>query len=222
LIARTIAYFELETDVTEFEWKTRSHDLPSDLGARLHAQGLVAQEQESVMVGEAALLAADHPLPLDVTLRRVGFDADGTRHSETRIRADIAAVLETQRLAFERPIHQTVDSMYSRVVEHPEAVELWVAVATDAVSGDQTVISTGRLVTVPGTEFAGIWGGATLPAWRLQGIYRALTAARAGSALTKGIRYLQSDSTDYSKPILERSGFLHITSTTPYVWTRPA
>ena len=40
--------------------------------------------------------------------------------------------------------------------------------------------------TGPGTEFAGIWGGATRPEWRGRGIYRALTAARARSALRTG------------------------------------
>ena len=35
---------------------------------------------------------------------------------------------------------------------------------------------------VPGTAFAGLWGGATRPAWRSRGVYRALTAHRAHSA----------------------------------------
>ncbi len=39
------------------------------------------------------------------------------------------------------------------------------------------------LEPVRGTDFAGIWGGATREEWRGRGIYRALTAARARSAL---------------------------------------
>ncbi len=220
LIARTIAFFEDQTIVGTFEWKTRSHDLPADLGARLRAHGLVAEPMESVMVGEASLLALACPLPAGVTLRRIGFDADGTRQSEPQIRSDIERMLETQRLVFASPGHNTVDSLYAGVTDHADLVELWVAVAADPTSRQEIVVTTGRLELVPNTQFAGIWGGATRPEWRHQGIYRALTAARARAALGKGTRYIYSDSTGYSRPILERSGFLQVTSTTPFVWTR--
>jgi predicted GNAT family acetyltransferase len=73
---------------------------------------------------------------------------------------------------------------------------------------------------VPGTRFAGIWGGSTRPEWRGRGIYRALTAERARSALRTGTRYINSDSTEFSRPILERSGFVKVSTTTPYVWRR--
>ena len=61
---------------------------------------------------------------------------------------------------------------------------------------------------------------ATLEAWRGRGIYRALTAARARSALRLGKRLVNSDSTEYSRPILERSGLLKVSTTTPYEWRR--
>jgi predicted GNAT family acetyltransferase len=71
---------------------------------------------------------------------------------------------------------------------------------------------------VAGTEFAGIWGGATRPGWRRRGIYRALTAARARSALARGKRLIHSDSTEGSRPILERAGLVRVSTTTPYEW----
>jgi GNAT superfamily N-acetyltransferase len=81
------------------------------------------------------------------------------------------------------------------------------------------VVSAARLEFEPGTEFAGLWGGATLAAWRGKGIYRALVAHRARVATARGTRYLQVDATEDSRPILERLGFTAITTTTPYVWT---
>ena len=57
-------------------------------------------------------------------------------------------------------------------------------------------------------------------AWRGRGIYLALTAARAHSALAHGKRLLHSDSTEYSRPILERAGMRTVSTTTPYRWTR--
>jgi hypothetical protein len=38
--------------------------------------------------------------------------------------------------------------------------------------------------------------------------------------MARGIRYLQSDSTEFSRPILERAGLLKVSTTTPYVWRR--
>jgi hypothetical protein len=65
-------------------------------------------------------------------------------------------------------------------------MELWVAEA------EGQIVSAGRLEPVPGTDFAGIWGGATREEWRGRGIYRALTAARARSAIRLD-RVLASD-----------------------------
>jgi hypothetical protein len=35
-----------------------------------------------------------------------------------------------------------------------------------------------------------------------------------------GAVYLHSDCSDMSRPILERSGLVPVTTTTPYLWTR--
>lgn len=75
---------------------------------------------------------------------------------------------------------------------------------------------------VSGTDFATLWGGGTLPAWRRRGIYRALVVYRANLAAARGFRYLQVDASSESRPILERLGFLAVTTTTPFVWTPPA
>lgn len=82
------------------------------------------------------------------------------------------------------------------------------------------MVSAGRLEPVPGTDFAGMWGGATLPEWRGRGIYRALTARRAQSAHARGKTLINSDSTEFSRPILERSGLIKVSTTTPYRWVR--
>lgn len=43
--------------------------------------------------------------------------------------------------------------------------------------------------------------------------------ARNLPAAARGVRFLQVDASDDSRPILERLGFVAITTTTPYVWT---
>ena len=47
-------------------------------------------------------------------------------------------------------------------------------------------------------------------------------AARARSAIRHGKRYITSDATEFSRPILERSGLVKVSTTTPYEWTRRA
>ena len=42
-----------------------------------------------------------------------------------------------------------------------------------------TPIAEARIEFHPGTRFASLWGGATLPAWRGRGVYRTLVAYRA-------------------------------------------
>lgn len=187
--------------VVEVEWKTRGHDGVRDaLHEALVEHGFVPQEPESIMIGAAELLALDLPLPEGVVLRSV------TEPDDVR-RATAAA----DELFGEEPSeHHVVDAL-DRIAR---GAEVWVAEA------DGVVVSTGRLESVPGTDFAGIWGGATRPEWRRRGVYRALTAARARSALRRGVRWINSDSTEWSRPILERSGFTKVSTTTPYEWHR--
>ncbi len=76
---------------------------------------------------------------------------------------------------------------------------------------------------MPELGFATLWGGGTLPGWRGRGSYRALVAERAARARARNIRYLQVDASPSSRPILERLGFLAVTTTTPFqVEAQPA
>ncbi|MDL2345281.1 GNAT family N-acetyltransferase [Deinococcus sp. MIMF12] len=205
LIAQTVEHYAADPAITSAEWKTRGHDAPADLPDRLRAHGFEPQEQETVMVGEARHLAGPVTLPGGVRLRRIDDQPDPL--------PDVTRAADTHSRVFGLPFRP--EELMRRLEERRGWTELWIAETADQV------VCVGRLEVVPDTEFAGLWGGGTLPEWRGQGIYRALTAARAGSALGRGVRYLHSDSTDASRPILERSGLLPVTTTTPYVWERP-
>jgi ribosomal protein S18 acetylase RimI-like enzyme len=203
LVTQTVAHYEADPEVSSFEWKTRGHDGVPELHDILVAHGFVADEPESVMIGRAQDLVTDVPLPDGVTLRRVSQPDDVRR------------MVELQDEVFGHPSPGMVDELLSRLASGKDDVELWVAEAAGQV------VCAGRLDPVEGTDFAGIWGGVTHPAWRRRGIYRALTAERARSALRRGKTLINSDSTKYSRPILERSGFVKVTTTTPYEWRRP-
>jgi hypothetical protein len=189
--------------ISEVEWKTRSHDSADGLGEALVEEGFHEGDPESVMIGEAVSLVVDVDLPEGVALRRV------TTGPEIRAAAE---VLET--IFGNDAWGRMVPELTERITGGDPDVELWVAEA----GGD--VIGSGRLECIPDTQFAGIWGGGMLPEWRGRGIYRALTAQRARSALARGRRWLHSDSTPMSRPILERSGMVRVTGTTPWTWRR--
>lgn len=214
LIERTVAHFRDDTSVPMFEWKSRGHDEPAVLGERLIAAGLVPDEVETVMIGDATGLA-EAPVPDGVVVRRVDNAPDRV--------AVLTAAVEMQRRVF--GAGPSVEDVLARLASSGDEAQFWVAQEASGqdVSGqDPVVISAGRLEFVPGTEVAGLWGGATDPAYRGRGIYRALTAARARATLDRGYRYLHSDCTAMSRPILERSGLRAVTTTTPYVWSRAA
>jgi GNAT superfamily N-acetyltransferase len=91
------------------------------------------------------------------------------------------------------------------------------ALHPEKMAGDQPVCSA-RIEFLPGTSFASLWGGGTLPGWPGQGIYRALIAYRTQLAAARGYRYLYVDASPDSQPILARLGFSRLARTTPYVW----
>ncbi len=204
LVAQALDHYREDPEITHVEWKTRGHDRAPGLHEALLQNGFERQEPEAIMIGRAQLLDVDARPPAGVTLRQVWEEAD------------VRAMAAMQDMVFDGTISDQSAPALLRRLALGDGMELWVAEA------DGQIVSAGRLEPVAGTDFAGIWGGATLEAWRRQGIYRALTAARARSALAAGKALLHSDSTEYSRPILERSGFLKVSTTTPYHWRRLA
>ncbi len=203
LVAEATAHFRDGTDVGAVEWKTRDHDVAPGLEAALAENGYVADDPESIMIGEATALVADVPVPDDISIHPA-ITSD-----------DLWAANEMQGRVFDDPLWRTRAEEAVRRFEAGEQQGFWIA-----VDAEGAVVCAGRLEPVDGTDFAGIWGGATLPEWRGRGIYRAMTARRAQVALDLGKRFINSDSTPYSRPILERSGFVAVSTTTPWSWTR--
>lgn len=164
------------------EWKYYSHDGP-ELRERLLAAGLEPEDEETVVVAEAASIA---PPPDDVELR---FATDEFDELAARI--------------FGRRAHGLPKN----------------AVAVVAIV-DGEPVSGGRVDFEDGVEFAGLFGGVTVPEYRRRGLYRATVAKRAELARERGYRWLYSDALPTSRPILERLGFVPITTTTPFVIPR--
>jgi len=199
VITATIERFAL-LGMGEWEWKHYSYDRPADLARRLLTAGFTPEPAEALMVAEIAELALEVPPPAGVELRAVtdqqGVDALVRVHDE---------VFGEDHSAFGR-------QLLGRLGRHPSTVA-----AVVAVSGN-TPICAGRVEFHPGTEFASLWGGGTLPGWRGRGVFRSLVAYRAALAADRGLRYLQVDASPESRPILQRHGFVELATTTPFIW----
>jgi GNAT superfamily N-acetyltransferase len=184
----------------EFEWKLYGHDKPEGLGKRLRAAGFVAQPEETLMIAELGDLALDAQPP------------EGVRLLPVTDRAGVDLVADVHEQAFGTDSTRMRHQLLAQLTGDEDNV-----VAVVALAGDVPV-SAARMEMVPGTRFAGLWGGGTVDSWRRRGIYRALVAHRARVAAERGYRYVQVDATSQSRPVLARLGFEPLTTTTPYVY----
>jgi GNAT superfamily N-acetyltransferase len=183
------------------EWKLYAHDGPADLAERLTAAGLRPEPVETVLVAEIADL--DLPVAAPAGVRVVGVDDA----------AGVETMLQVHDAVFgPGTTHPwVIDGVRTALDLRPPPIEAVIAWAGDVA------VSAGRVEFSEGTEFAGLWGGGTLPAWRGRGVFRALVGHRAVLARDRGFRYLQVDAMPASGPILERMGFHALAETTPWV-----
>ena len=194
-----------------FEWKHHGYDLPSNLPERLRAAGFEPEDEETLMAGEVAevrerLASAPAPAPEGVTVRRLREDPDGRAADWSMVNAVHSAVWDEDSSGLVREVsaEHAADS---------SAMSVWVAEVDDGM-----LVCAAWVRFHEGTEFASLWGGSTLEQWRGRGIYKALVSRRADEAAERGVRYLQVDASDESRPILERLGMHKLTSTTPWMW----
>lgn len=177
------------------EWKLYGHD-PPDLPERLRAAGLQSDDEEAVLVAETASIPAPQ--------------------SEVTV-ATTPELVELFTALADRVFGHPSPGIGRRLLkaleqEQPSALATVVVVDGEAVSG-------GRVDFPDNADFAGMYGGVTLPEYRGRGFYRATVAERARLARERGFRWLYVDALPTSRPILERLGFTQITTTTP--WTFP-
>jgi GNAT superfamily N-acetyltransferase len=181
-----------------WEWKHYSYDQPPDLPDRLLAAGFTPQPAEALLVAEIADLTLDVPPPPAVELLPV-VDKHG-----------VEAVVSVHDEVFGGDYSALGRTLLAGLARQPGS-----AAAVVAVAGRRP-IAAGRLEFHPGTDFASLWGGGTLPAWRGRGVFRSLVAHRATLASARGFRYLQVDASKDSRPILQRLGFVELATTTPF------
>ena len=193
-----------------FEWKVYSHDMPPDLLERLRRRGFQIGPREAALVCDLSgppswIAGGDRDADRDVIVRRI---------EQARQIDDFRRVAEA---VFGKDYSFTCDELAAALRAGSTEHRGYVAYASPA--GEP--VSVGRLYTSPGSLFAGLYGGGTLPPYRGRGFYRAVVAARARDALAAAARYLIVDALPMSRPILEHMGFRWIADTWPCEWRAP-
>jgi GNAT superfamily N-acetyltransferase len=172
-----------------FEWKVYSHDTPADLKERLMARGFALDETEAILVLDLGELPATLAGRQRHDVRRV-VDTDGLR--------DLLAV---RQAVWGDDTTGLEERLIRELRDQPDRTSCYVAYV-DAVAA-----SAARLNFDPNSQFASLWGGSTVPAFRKQGLFTSLVAVRAQEARQRGARFLTVDARPMSRPILERLGF---------------
>jgi hypothetical protein len=178
------------------EWKTYGHDVPTELPGRLLAAGFRADDAESV---------------LTVPLTRIAAFGGGTPHDIRRVH-DLADYAEVSRQIGRTNVEEEAQQLAAVMRDTPDRLSVYVAY----VDGEPA--SCGRVYFHPGSPFAELAGGRTIPTRRRLGLFTALVAARLHEARDRGCTHAIVDALPTSEPILTKRGFERLTTTTPYLY----
>jgi ribosomal protein S18 acetylase RimI-like enzyme len=187
----------------EFEWKVFDHDSPPDLRDRLSKRGFEVEEAEALMV-------------LDTEAAPEFFssvDLSSVQRLDNPEEIDGIVRMENEVWGTD---HARLGQWLARDMrEYPDQLSVYI------VPADGRVVSAAWVYFHPPTQFASLWGGSTLPAYRRRGYYTALLVARAREARERGFRFLYVDASPMSRPILEKHGFQFLGFSTPCKWNPP-
>ncbi len=192
VIQEQIAYFRPMGQ--QFNWKVYDQDEPSDLRERLIRHGFEPDEPDAVMVLDLRETPPSLLKPAMVDLRTITN------------REQLADVIRVE----EQVWGGNFAWMYNRMGSHleiPGYLSVYVAYVEDQPA------CTGWTYFYPNSQFAGLWGGSTVPEYRHQGLYTAVLAARVQEAIRRGYRFLTIDAGPMSRPIVALHGFRLLTYT---------
>lgn len=188
VIKSEIQYFSSRN--LPFSWKVYDYDTPPSLLEILTREGFTPDPPDALMIFDTAEVEQNRFPSTEHILCRI---------DEDRL-VDVAQVLESVWGG-------NFDWIFQRLGAHlriPGYISIFVAYIENQPG------CAGWTYYPPGSEFASLWGGSTIPALRSRGLYSAVLEARIQEAVSRGIRYLVTDASPMSKPVLEHFGFFQL------------
>lgn len=191
VIRREIDYFRQLGH--NLEWKLYEHDTPADLKARLEAAGFVIEEAEAIMVLDLQAMPDALREPVSPAVRQVEQPDQ------------VSGVLDVQRDVWGENFERLGGELANTMRQWPDQLTVYAAYV------DGVPVSSAWIRYTRNSQFASLWGGSTLAAYRGRGFYTSLLGVRAQEAARRGMRFLTVDASPMSRPILEKLGFQVIT-----------
>jgi GNAT superfamily N-acetyltransferase len=170
------------------EWELGESCTPPDLVERLAALGIVPDEDDPVAIGMVLAAGSEMTEPPGTSARRV---------------ASVDELVTARRIQAEA---------FGDTTEEVEFEQAEADYAREGIDGSMFLgLVDGKPVAAGYASYTPLglllFGGATLPAARGRGAYRALVAVRAREAAARGTPVLVTHAGQMSRPILERLGF---------------
>jgi hypothetical protein len=179
-------------------WKVYEHDTPcAPLRKQLIAHGFEENDPSSLMVAPAELIlknAQQHPTTLTIRELQTPESMDAYLNIWNHVWPD-------------EPNARYVGD-YRAILQRGDPNVVFFA----AFAPDDEPISSGYMFHHVGARFALLCGGTTKAAWRGQRVYTSLVAQRAKCAMDRGAEFLSVEASSESLPILQKLGFVAIST----------
>lgn len=192
-VASQAAYFRSRGE--RLIWRVYEHDKPAELGECLAEEGFEADQPGTLMIFDLANQITA-PVGPDIEIRRV-----------TTL-GDLHGFIAASDVAFDHEENWWIAAFSSRLGDPDLALYI-------ALVCGKTVAS--ARLELGSSNFGLLFGGGVSPAYRRQGLYRALVAERAKEAKRWGCSYLATDAREASRPILQNLGFTTAARETTWV-----
>ena len=198
--------------------KQRAGSAQDDLGALVKQQAGSAQDDLGASAKQRAGSAQDDPGGM--AEQRAGFVRDNQRTPEVEILritdpADLDKVVQIEDAVWNESHAWIAEELRYELALPGEPLLMYLAYAEGVPAAAAWI----RFHA--GTDFAALFGGSTLPQYRKRGLYTALLNVRAEAARQRGYRFLSVDASEMSRPILEKHGFVKVTTATAYKYRLP-
>jgi hypothetical protein len=191
---------DLKSFLQPFSWQVFEHDQPDSLSDHLVAHGFIPSDDP------------DNVLVLEVD--RIDYDLGELKPVYVR-KLDSIEQLEDVASIERQVLGGDFSWLVKRLGDHmkvPDYLSVYVAYQNDEPA------STGWIYFNRNSQFASLYGGATVSEKQGQDLYRSVVEARIREALQRGYRFITTGASAMSLPILLRMGFEQLTVSNDFQW----